>query len=173
MVTMTLAIPLGNGTNGTNGANQIALAEAAASLLNDGAGKRSSEEISRDVESLGGQLSASTNDDYTEVNAAVVSGNLESMLELFGDVVLRPTFPENEVALYKKNRIEGLTLQRQEPPFLVTERFNLAIYGPDWYGISAPTPAAVAALDRSKIEAFYKANYTPAGATLVVTGDFD
>jgi zinc protease len=166
MVTVTLGIPVGN-------ASQFALAEATASLLNDGAGRRSSEEISRDVESLGGQLSSSTNDDYTEINASVISGNLEPMLELFGDVVLQPTFPESEIALYKKNRVEGLTVQRQEPPFLASERFNLAIYGTHPYAISAPTPEAVEGLDRAKIQSFYRTFYRPAGAVLVVTGDFD
>jgi zinc protease len=170
IVTLTLAIPVGNAVGG---ANQIALAEATASLLNDGAGRRSSQEISRDVESLGGQLAASTNDDYTEINASVIAGNLEPMLELFGDVALRPTFPETEVALYKQNRIEGLTVQRQEPPFLVSERFNQAVYGSHPYAVSAPTPEAVEALDRAKIDNFYKANYTPVGSTLVVTGDFE
>ncbi|MBI3651945.1 MAG: insulinase family protein [Acidobacteria bacterium] len=169
MVTLTLGLPVGSATTGVN---QIALAEATASLLNDGAGQRSSEALARAVESLGGQLAASTNDDYTEINATVIAENLEAMLDLFGDVVLRPTFPETEVALYKKNRIEGLTVQRQEPSFLVSERFNLAIYGAHPYAISAPTPAAVAALERHKIEAFYQANYRPDGATLVVTGDF-
>ncbi len=170
MVTMTLGIAVG-GAN--DPANQTGLAEATASLLTDGAGNRSSEQLAREIETLGGQLTASANDDYTEVSASVVSENLEPMLDLFGDVILRPAFPEMEVALYKKNRVEALTVQRQEPSFLVSERFNFAVYGSHPYAITAPTPEAVAGLDRAKIESFYQANYTPAGSTLVITGDFD
>jgi zinc protease len=170
MVTLTLGIPVGGADDP---ADQTGLAEATASLLNDGAGKRSSEQLARAIETLGGQLVASANDDYTEVYASVISENLEPMLELFGDVVLRPTFPDTEVALYKKNRVEALTVQRQEPSFLVSERFNFAVYGSHPYAITAPAPEAVDGLDRAKIKSFYQTNYTPHGSQLVITGDFD
>jgi zinc protease len=170
IVTITLGIAVG-GVN--DPPNQTGLAEATAALLNEGAGNRTSEQLARDIETLGGQLVASANDDYTEVYASVVSENLEPMLDLFGDVVLRPTFPDAEVRLYKKNRVEALTVQRQEPSFLVSERFNFAVYGSHPYAISAPTPAAVEALDGAKIKAFYQANYLPVGSVLVITGDFD
>ncbi len=169
IVTMTLGIAVGSVNDPPD---QTGLAEATASLLNEGAGNRTSEQLAREIETLGGQLVASANDDYTEVYASVVSENLEPMLDLFGDVVLRPTFPDAEVALYKKNRVEALTVQRQEPSFLVSERFNFAVYGSHPYAISAPTPAAVEAIDRAKIKGFYQANYLPAGSVLVITGDF-
>src|SRR5215813_604215 len=41
----------------------IGLAEATAGLLTDGAGSRSSEQLARDIESLGGQIAAASNDD--------------------------------------------------------------------------------------------------------------
>jgi zinc protease len=170
MVTISLGISVGGIHDPLN---QTGVAEATAALLTDGAGNRSSQQLSRDVETLGGQLSAFANDDYTEINAAVISENLQPMLELFGDVVLRPTFPEEEVALYKKNRVESLTVQHQEPSFLVSERFYQALYGAHPYAISAPKAEDVARLDRAKIEGFYQANYRPNDSTLVITGDFD
>jgi zinc protease len=170
MVSVSLGIPVG-GVN--DPAGQAGLSEAVASLLNDGAGNRSSLQLARAIETLGGQLSVSANDDYTEVYGSVIAENLEPMLELFSDVILHPTFPEEEVALYKKNRVEGLMVQRQEPSFLVSERFNLAIYDTHPYAVTAPKPEAIEALDRGKIESFYKTYYTPNDSTLVITGDFD
>jgi zinc protease len=55
----------------------------------------------------------------------------------------------------------------------VSERFNLAIYDTHPYAVTAPKPEAIEALDRGKIESFYKAYYTPNDSTLVITGDFD
>jgi zinc protease len=170
MVSISLGIPVG-GVN--DPAGQAGLSEAVASLLNDGAGNRSSLQLARAIETLGGQLSVSANDDYTEIYGSVIAENLESMLELFGDVILRPTFPEEEVTLYKKNRVEGLMVQRQEPSFLVSERFNLAIYDSHPYAVTAPKPETVETLTRAKIESFYKTYYAPNGSTLVITGDFD
>jgi zinc protease len=170
MVSMTLGIPVG-GVN--DPAGQAGISEAVAALLNDGAGNLSSLQLARAIESLGAQLAVSANDDYTEIYASVVAENLEPLVGLFGEVILHPTFPEVEVALYKKNRVEGLMVQRQEPSFLVSERFNLAIYAAHPYAVTAPTPAVVEAFDRAKIESFYKTYYTPNGSTLVVTGDFE
>lgn len=170
MVSMSLGIPVG-GVN--DPAKQAGLSEAVASLLNDGAGNRSSLQLARAIETLGAQLSISANDDYTEIYSSVIAENLEAMLDLFGDIILHPTFPEEEVALYKKNRVEGLKVQRQEPAFLLSERFNLAIYDKHPYAITAPAPEAIETLDRSKIENFYKSYYAPNGSALVITGDFD
>ncbi|HXG63906.1 MAG TPA: pitrilysin family protein [Blastocatellia bacterium] len=170
MVTITLGIPVGAAHDPPG---QPGLAEATADLLTEGVGARSSEQLAREVETLGGRLYASAGDDYTEIGVSVVSENAGQLLEILGDVALRPAFPENEVALYKDNRVQGLEVQRQDPAFLVNELFHRVVYGAHPYAISAPTPEAVAALDRAKIESFYQANYTPAGSALVIVGDFE
>jgi predicted Zn-dependent peptidase len=170
MVTIEVGIPAG-GVN--DPARQPGLAEATAELIKEGAGSRTSEQLAREVETLGGRLFSASGDDYTEVGGAVVSENAERMVEIIGDVVLRPTFPADEVALYKNNRIQNLAVQRQDPAFLLSEHFNRIIYGAHPYATSAPTPDSVASMDRAKIEEFYKANYTPAGAVIVIVGDFD
>jgi hypothetical protein len=76
---------------------QMALAEATAELITEGAGSRTSEQVAREVETLGGRLSSSANDDYAEVAVSVVAENAERMMDLLGDVLLRPAFPESEV----------------------------------------------------------------------------
>lgn len=151
---------------------QSALAEATAQLMTEGAGSRGSERLAREVETLGGRIASAANDDYMEVSAAVVAENAGPMLEILGDVLLRPTFPQNEVALYKSNRIDKLRVDRQEPSFLLSEHFNRIVYGSHPYAISAPTPAAVKVMTRAKIERFYRSNYGPDGSAVVIVGDF-
>jgi len=170
VVSISLGIPVGDVNDPPE---VIGLAEATAGLLTDGAGSRSSEQLARDVESLGGQIVAGSNDDYTEISASVITENTAALLDIFADVVLRPTFPENEIALYKKNREQNCEVQRQDPAFLASEQLHKTLYGEHPYAISAPTPASIAAIDRAKIETFYKANYNPQGAVLVVNGQFD
>jgi len=95
------------------------------------------------------------------------------MMDLLGDVLLRPTFPESEVALYKRNRIQTLVVQRQDPAFLAGEQFDRIVFGSHPYGISAPTPASIDALDREKIAQFYRSNFGPGGSVAIIVGDFD
>lgn len=152
---------------------QIALAEATAELITEGAGSRTSEQLSREIEMLGGRISSSANDDFAEVSSLVVAENADRMLDLLGDVLLRPTFPESEVSLYKRNRIQNLVVQRQDPAFLVGEQFDRVIFGSHPYGISAPTPAAIDTLDRAKIAGAYNSSFSPNGSIVVIVGDFD
>ncbi|HSO76250.1 MAG TPA: insulinase family protein, partial [Blastocatellia bacterium] len=135
-------------------ANHVALAESTAQLMTEGAGGRTSSDMAREVESLGGRITSSANEDYAEVSAVVVSENAHRMIDLFADVMLRPAFPQREVALYKSTRVELLTLQRQEPAFLAEEMFDKAVYGSHSYSLSVPTPRAVQAVTRSRIERF-------------------
>ena len=174
IVTIVVGIPTETGASRdiADLTKQVALAEATAQLIIEGAGTRSSEQLAREVETLGGRLASSANDDFAEVSVSVVAENAERMIDLLGDVLLRPTFPESEVALYKRNRIQNLTVQRQDPGFLVGEQFDRIVFGSHPYAISAPTPAAVDALDRDKIADFYKSSYSPAGAVAVIVGDF-
>jgi zinc protease len=175
IVTIMVGIPTETNSSRdiTELTRQVAVAEATAQLITEGAGSRNSEQLARDVETLGGRLSSSANDDYAEVAVSVVAENAERMMDLLGDVLVRPTFPESEVALYKRNRIQNLTVQRQDPAFLAGEQFDRIIFGSHPYGISAPTPSAVDALDRDRITRYYKSSYSPEGAIAVIVGDFD
>ena len=175
LVTIEAGIPIApqQGIGLESLSNFIALSESTAELLTEGAGSRTGSELAREVESLGGRIASSANEDYVEVSGVVVSENAPQMIELFADVVLRPTFPQAEVAQYKSNRVERLKVQRQDPAFLVDEMFDRAVYGSHPYSLSVPTPEAIRAVTRTGIYRFYKSSYNPAGSVLVIAGDFD
>lgn len=175
VVTITVGIPVESSSSGNIAdlTNEMALTEATAELITEGAGSRGSEEVAREVETLGGRLSSSANDDYAWLAVSVVAENTERMMDLLGEVLLHPTYPESEVALYKRNRIHKLVVQRQDPSFLAGEQFDRIVYGSHPYAISAPTPASVEALDREKIVRFYDSQFTPNNSVTVIVGDFD
>ena len=153
--------------------NQAALAEAAADLLTEGAGSRTSEELAREVETLGGRISSTANDDYAEVIGSVVAENVERMMSMLADVVIRPRFPENEVALHKRNRIQNLVVQRQDPAYLASEQFDRVVFGSHPYALASPNPASIEALNREKIDQFYRSHFKPRGSVVVIAGDFN
>ena len=175
MVTVLVGIPLqlqplkdGDALN-----NQAALAEATADLLTEGAGSRTSEQLAREVETLGGRISSTANDDYAGVIGSVVAENVERMMSMLADVVIRPSFPENEVALHKRNRIQNLVVQRQDPAYLASEQFDRVVFGSHPYAIASPSPASIEALNREKIEQFYRSHLRPRGSVVVIAGDFN
>src|SRR5215471_10795192 len=170
VVTFEIAVPVGEVNDPPH---QTGLAEATADLLTEGAGALSSQDLAREVEAMGGRIASSSNPDYSEVSASVLAGNASRMIEILGDVLLRPTFPEQEVALYKSTRLDRLTVERQDPAFVVAEQFDKVIYGPHPYSASAPTPESVSAMTRSRVREFYDAGFGPDGSYIVAVGDFD
>jgi zinc protease len=170
VVTIEIAVPVGDVNDPPR---QTGLTEATADLLTEGAGNLSSQDLAREVEAMGGRISSSSTPDYSEISASVLAGNTRRMIEILGDVVLHPTFAEQEVALYKSTRLERLTVERQDPAFVVAEEFNKVIYGAHPYSASAPTPESVSGMTRSRIRDFYDASFGPGGSYIVAVGDFD
>jgi predicted Zn-dependent peptidase len=95
------------------------------------------------------------------------------MLDILAEMLLRPTFPEAEIKLYKKNRLQELVVQRQDPAFLGSEHFYRIVYGRHPYSSLAPSGRTIAALSRASIEAFYRSHYSPEGSIIAVVGHFD
>src|SRR5262249_11045984 len=77
------------------------LAEATATLLNEGTKTRTAKQISEETDSLGGSLSGSAGSDALTVGGNALSDNLGRLLGLMADVAINATFPADEVALYK------------------------------------------------------------------------
>jgi zinc protease len=175
VVTIEAAIPLNLTSSNSIAAltNEVTLAEATGELLTEGTGSKSSAELAKEVESLGGRMGSYATTDFVELSAEVVSENIDRVLELVGLVISKPSFPESEVALYKANRLDRLKADRQDPAYLAGERFDRAVFGVSPYAITSPTPASVDALSRRSIQQFYRSRCSPDGSTVVIVGDFD
>jgi zinc protease len=175
IVTILVGIPMAiaPSSNMTDLTNETAIAEATAELITEGAGSRTSEQVAQEVETLGGRLSSSANNDYAEVAMSVVAENAERMMDLLGDVLLRPSFPEKEVTLYKSNRTQTVVVQRQDPAFLAGEQFDRVVFGSHPYAISVPTPASIDELNREKLVQYYRSRFGPDSSVAIIVGDFD
>jgi zinc protease len=143
------------------------LAEATSHLITQRA------ELARRIETLGGRIASHSNPDYTELVATIISENAAQMLDIVAEMVLRPTFSEAEIKLYKKNRLQELIVQRQDPAFLASEHFNRIVYGRHPYSTLAPSARTITTLSRAGVEAFYRSHYSPTGSIITVVGDFD
>src|ERR1051326_73074 len=146
------------------------LAEATATLLNEGTRTRTAKQISEETDSLGGALSGSAGADALTVTGSALSDNLGRLLGLMADISMNATFPADEVALYKQNRIQNLRAQRSEPGFLATEKMAEVVYGSSPYSHIAPTEAAVQKLDGKELANFRDTYLVPNNATLLLIG---
>ena len=168
LVSYRLAFPVGGAFDppGLPG-----LTDLLAGLLPEGTRSRTSKEIADEVARMGASLSAGATSDYTLVGASALSEFNDSILGLMAEVILEPSFPENEVELAKQNTKESLRQQRAQPSFLASEMVARVMFGDHPYSIVAPTPESIDRSSRDDFVEFHRSKLVPNNAFLIVVGD--
>lgn len=149
------------------------VADFTAGMLRHGAGKRSAEQIADTIDSAGGVLDAGSDAESTLVTCSVLAARADTCLSLLADVLLRPTFPEKEMAEVRDQILAALAQRADDPHLLAAEHFDNLLFGeahPDGWVL---TPEHVRAITRDELLAFWKTFYRPNNAILAVAGDID
>src|SRR5262249_18999987 len=154
-------------------AGKEAVASIVAALLRKGTKTRSADQLSAELDFIGGQLEASAVLDYTRGSAEFLQKDLGKGLGLLADAMLNPTFPQDEVTKLLKRRLDGIRAAKDQAQGVIGLYFNTYLYGSHPYGrpISGDEKS-LAAITREDIVKFYESYYTPSNAILAATGDF-
>ena len=143
------------------------------SIMREGTETRSSTEIANAIDFVGGSLSVAAGADYCAANAEVLKKDVATGLELFADVILRPSFPEEEINRERKQRLANLEGLKEDQSSIASITFNKNAYGTHPYGRqSFGTKASLDAIERHDLVEFHKKIFVPNNTTLVVVGDF-
>ncbi|HKN82675.1 MAG TPA: pitrilysin family protein [Pyrinomonadaceae bacterium] len=147
------------------------LTDLLAGLLPEGTESRTSKEIAEEVARMGASLSAGANSDYTLVAGSALTQFNDPILDLIAEVMLEPSFPENEVELAKQNTKESLRQQRAQPSFLASEMVSRVMFGEHPYSVVAPTPESIDRSSREEFVKFHRTKFVPNNAVFIVVGD--
>jgi zinc protease len=154
-------------------ADHAGLAQFTAANLREGTATRSSADIAEQLDRLSATITVTTtmsSEDATIAGSALAE-HLDVVLDLMADILMNPTFPDQEFARYKAQTRAQLVQQRAQPGFLAIERFSLVMAGDHPDGRVAPTPASLDKTTRGDLVAFHRARYLPDHAVLAVAGD--
>ena len=152
---------------------KFGLASLTADMLDEGAGSRSALEIADAIDYLGAELSTNSTSDASFVDLHVPVARLAEALPVVADVVLRPTFAENELNRLREERLTALVQAEDDPEQLIEFAFPRIVYGAKHrYGTGAiGTAASLKGFTVDDLRRFHEAQYGPSNALLVVTGD--
>ena len=154
-------------------ADHLGLAQFTAANLREGTTKATSPEIAEQIERLAAtvNVTASMSSEDATVLASSLTEHVDQVFDLASDLVLRPTFPEQELARFKAQTRAQLMQQRSNPGFLAVERFNQEVSAGHPDGRTAPTIEAVDKTTHDSLVAFHKSHYVPDHAVVAITGD--
>jgi zinc protease len=155
-----------------NPADRPGLANFTAAMIDQGTERRNALQIADDVAQLGASLGATSSKDSTIVSVGSLRKNFPAALDLLADVALRPNFPQAEVDRQRTSRLARLVAQRQDPNTVATIATVAALYGSKHpYGfIELGTESSVTSTTRDDLLGFWKKNFVPGNAALVVAG---
>jgi zinc protease len=159
--------------SGANPADKPGLASLTANMLQQGTEKRNAIQIADEAALLGTALSSGASMDSSSVGASSLTKNFAAVLDLIADIVLHPTFPPDEVERRRASRIAAFADERADPETIVSRTSVSALFGPhNPFGYdNEGTEPSIKAMTREDLVNFWKANYVPNNAALVVSGN--
>lgn len=156
-------------TKETNG-----LSSLMAAMLRRGTKSRTAEEIAKAFDGMGGTLITNSGSNSFYVTADVLSQDVARAMEIFADVILNPTFPEDEFEKMKARRLFFIK-RSQDDAMLEAMRFfreNLFLKSP--YGmVPQGTLESVSSVKRDDLVAFHRRYVHPENMVFAIVGDMN
>jgi zinc protease len=149
-------------------------ASLAMTMLDEGTVRRTSLQISDQLAQLGANLGTGSKLDVSSVSLEALKENLDASLDIYGDVILNPTFPRTDFERLKKQRLAQIQQEKADPVGLALRVFPVLLYGPDhayanpWTG--SGTEESTARIKRDDLVRFHQTWFKPNHATLIVVG---
>jgi zinc protease len=172
LVNFTLAVEAGHSTDA---AAKAGLSSLAMDVLDEGTTTRDTFKISDDADSYGAAITTSNGLDFSYVELEAMSASLRPSLDLFADIVLRPAFPEDKVALLRQQRIARIKQEQAQPNAAAMRIIPALLYG-EGHPYAKPLTgtgweSSMATLTRDELAAWHRTWFHPNNATMVVAGD--
>jgi zinc protease len=146
------------------------LAQLTYDLVDRGTADRSSAEISRALQLLGGSVTSGLRTDSATINASGIKRNLAKTLDIWADVVLNPSFPEEELEIRRTAQIAAVNVALADASATSGRVLSKLVYGDGYLG-RAPTVTSLESLTRQDVETFHGTYTGPENALLLVGGD--
>src|SRR5439155_2509735 len=155
-------------------AGEEGLAVLTARLLSEGAGARSAAQLADEIDTLGVSLDNTAGWDSSLIRLRGLEQNLDDVMALVADMVLRPRFEEAEFDREQKLRLAEILSDRDDPRSISVERTARFVYGAHRYGTQlAGDDASVGRLTPERVRAQHAESFFAGAAFLVLVGDID
>ena len=141
-------------------------------MLVKGTTTRTAEQIATEIESVAGSLDPYAGNHTFGLTAEVLREDLETGIQLFADVLLRPSFPAGPLERERQVQLAGLKGQRDQLLQCAFKAMRRGLFGDNGYGLDAlGTEEVVGQLTAAGLREFHAALAVPGNGVLAVFGD--
>jgi zinc protease len=151
---------------------KMGLAMLTATLLDQGAGNRTAEQVADEVDFMGALLGTGAGTDLSYVNTIVMKDDYGNGLAIMSDVVRRPSFLQAEIDRQREQALSGLKVAAEDPDSIAGMVIDRLIFGFHPYGMpGSGTAESLQSLTRSDFVEFHRQYFVPNNALIAVVGD--
>lgn len=148
------------------------LSDLIAATIDQGTKTRNARQIAEALQACGGDLGGNAGREGFYVSTSVLSSKSAEALAVLADILQNASFPDDEVALAKRNLSSSLDAQEANPQFLANRAMSKVLFGDSTYSVISATKESIAAMTPASLRSEYARRFRPDHALLVVVGDF-
>lgn len=150
---------------------QAGLPQLTAMMLQEGTQNFTTEEISLKLDELGSSISFNSGSRSSSIFVSCLVDNIDATLEVLEEKLFRPGFRSDDFKRVKKAYRESINNDKKSANTMARIAFNQMMYGEKNVRGVSPSVKSVDKLKLSDVESFYKKQYSPKLASLVIVGD--
>ncbi len=139
----------------------------AGSLLRTGTTNKTKDELDEAVDFIGASLSTSS----TSIYASSLTKHTEKLLDLMSDVLLNPSFKQEELDKIKKQSISSLKAAKEQPAAISSNVRKVLLYGKDHPYGELEREKTIESVTVNMCKDYYNTYFRPNIAYLAVVGD--
>ena len=150
------------------------VANATASMLVKGTTTRSAQQIAQQIEDLGARFTSRCGNNTFFVRALCLEQDWRAVLKLLADVILEPTFPDDEWQKMQPRLLAAIDRSFDQWHGELRNRFRELYFGSHpWSQQSLGRREVVASLQADDLRHFYRQRLAASQAVLAIVGDVD
>ncbi len=149
------------------------LASMTATMMREGTATKTTQQISEALDTMAASVGvgAGLSSTIASITGSSLTENFDATFGLAADILLTPTFPQEEFDRYKTRTRSNLAQQRSVPGFLANEMFSHVVYGDHPAARTSVTAEALDKTTRAALVSFHDTHYVPDHAVLAIAGD--
>jgi zinc protease len=156
-------------------ASKAGLAALTLDVIDEGTATRGGFKIVDELDALGARVFANNSLDLSVLSLQTLPMNLGPSLDIFADIALNPSFPQDMVDLSIRQRVARIKQEQAQPLASAMRILPRLLYGTD-HAYAKPFTGSgyvqtITALKRADLAEWHRTWFVPNNSTLVVTGD--
>lgn len=142
-------------------------------MSSGGAGDRPAEELDEHVAYLAAQLGSSIQGYQGSVSLNLLSKDLDEGLSIVRDVLARPRFQEDKLALRKEQALAAMKQRNDDSADIEGRERRFLAFGEGFWSNRHTTKSSLEAITREDLVGFHRKWVHPANFIIAVAGDFE